>query len=287
MLDKRKIAHSFSRAAQTYDAAAIIQETVRNEQLDRLDLLSIKPDRILDLGSGTGIGSQALSQRYPRSNLLSVDIAIGMLEKQGESLPRFRSRIKQICADQDQLPFADDSVDMVFSNLTMQWSHQLDAVLSECRRVLRKDGVLTFTTVGPDTLHELRDAWQQVDENVPVHHFPDMHDVGDALIRAGFAEPVLDVEYYTLTYPNLHSLLKDLKDLGATYSEDTRSRSGLTRETLRKLEQAYKPMLIDGKLPLTYEVVFAQAWIPAQNARPQDGSTVSHFPAADIKRRYG
>lgn len=288
MLDKRQIAHAFSRAAQSYDAAAVIQHAVREEQLDRLNLLRLEPKRILDLGSGTGKGSSALSQRYKRSDIIALDLAHGMSVLHKKALPRFRNRIRPLCADQDQLPIADNSVDMIFSNLALQWSQSLDHALQECRRVLSEEGVICFTTVGPDTLIELRQAWQSVDEDqVPIHQFLDMHDIGDAMIRAGFAEPVLDVERYTLTYPNLRSLLDDLKAIGATYADAQRSTSRLTRSKLKALSQSYEAHRLDGSLPLSYEVVFVQAWQPAKSARPQDGSTVAHFPANAIKRRVG
>ncbi len=284
VLDKKKIARSFSRASSTYEKAAIIQKAVLEEHLDRLKFTRIEPHRILDLGSGTGIGSEQLQKRYRKSNVVAIDIAQGMLQAHQKKLSRFANRTKLCCADLDKLPLAENSVDLIFSNLALQWSNDIEGALREILRVLRTGGLLSFTTVGPDTLKELRDAWSKVDNEVHIHDFMDMHVIGDMLIRQGFGAPVLDVDRYTLTYPDIHTLVHDLKRLGATNASTHRPKAVPDRNILKKLEMVYVTQ-DDGKLPLTYEIIYAHAWVPEKTMRPQDGSTVSRFPVAGIKRR--
>ena len=284
-LDKRKVAKSFSRAASTYEDVAVVQQAVLGEHLDRLSFAKIEPERILDLGSGTGTGAQELSKKYKKSRVIAIDIAQGMLLEHRKKLPRFRNRTNLICADLDHLPLEDNSIDLVFSNLAIQWSNDLHQVIKEFRRVLRTGGLLSFTTVGPDTLRELRDAWNSIGSDDHVHDFLDMHEIGDALISNGFGAPVLDIDRYTLTYPDVNSLLTDLKKLGATNASYERSKGMMGRETIRKLGKAYEKQRQEGKLSLTYEIVYGHAWIPAEDMRPQDGSTVAHFPVSELKRR--
>jgi malonyl-CoA O-methyltransferase len=176
---------------------------------------------------------------------------------------------------------------MLFSSLMLQWCNDPDRVLRECRRVLRPGGVLHFSTLGPDTLIELRRSWQAAD---PVHahvsRFIDMHDLGDALGRAGFAEPVLDVERITLTYDDARDLMRDLKAIGAHNATAGRARGLTGRQTLARMLAAYEGYRRDGKLPATYEVVFGQAWCPTGPLRSRGlpaGETV--VPLSQLRRR--
>ena len=285
LLDKRKVAKSFSRAASTYEDVAVVQQAVLAEHLDRLSFTQIEPERILDLGSGTGTGSLQLAKKYKKTRVIAMDLAKGMLQEHRKKLSRFRNRTDLLCADLDSLPIADESIDLVFSNLAIQWSNDLHQLIREFRRVLRTGGLLSFTTVGPDTLRELRDAWMSIGAEDHIHDFLDMHEIGDALISNGFGAPVLDVDRYTLTYPDVKSLLSDLKKLGATNASADRAKGMMGREMINKLTKSYENQRFEGKLPLTYEIVYAHAWVPAENMRPQDGSTVSHFPISEIKRR--
>jgi len=284
-LDKRKVAKSFSRAASTYEEVAVVQQAVLTEHLDRLSFAKIEPKVILDLGSGTGTGAQKLSSHYKKSRVIALDIAQGMLQEHRRKLPRFRNKTDLICADLDNLPLENNSIDLVFSNLAVQWSNDLHQVIKELQRVLRTGGLLSFTTVGPDTLRELRDAWNSIGADDHVHDFHDMHEIGDALISNGFGAPVLDVDRYTLTYPDVKSMLSDLKRLGSTNASSERSRGMMGREMIDNLYEAFEKQRQVGKLLLTYEIVYGHAWIPAEDTRPQDGSTVAHFPVSEIKRR--
>ena len=275
-LDKARVRASFDRAAKSYDAAAVLQKLVREEMLSRLDLVSLKPESILDAGCGTGHASKALMQKYPKAQVVSLDLAMGMLHKTQLINTSFTQRIKQgfglnkqhlLCADIEQLPLADASLDMVWSNLAIQWCNDLDAAFTDIHRVLRTDGLLIFSTLGPDTLKELRAASSMDREHVHVSRFIDMHDIGDALVRAGFLAPVLDVERITLTYNDVMAVMRDLKSIGAHNAADGRSRSLQGRGFLKQLTANYERYRKDGKLPATFEVVYGHAWKPV--ARPK------------------
>jgi malonyl-CoA O-methyltransferase len=275
-LDKARIRASFDRAAHTYDAAAVMQKLVREEMLSRLNLVSMQPARILDAGCGTGHASQALMQKYPKAQLVSLDLAMGMLSKTQSINTSFSQRIKQslglskqhlLCADIETLPLADASLDMVWSNLAIQWCNDLDAAFSDMHRVLRHEGLLTFSTLGPDTLKELRAASNVDGEHVHVSRFIDMHDIGDALVRAGFSAPVLDVERITLTYEDVMGVMRDLKSIGAHNAADGRSRGLQGRGFLKHITENYEKFRKDGKLPATFEVIYGHAWKPV--ARPK------------------
>lgn len=273
-MDKARVRASFDRAAQTYDAAAILQKLVRTEMLSRLDLVKIKPQVILDAGCGTGHGSFALQKKFSHAQVVSLDIALGMLQKTHQQQPilnRFFGQKKLICADIEQLPIASSSLGMVWSNLAVQWCNDLDGAFGEIARVLQPNGLLMFSTFGPDTLKELRAA--SSNGNTHVSRFIDMHDIGDALTRAGFSAPVLDVERYTLTYDDVKSVMKDLKAIGAHNATAGRARGLQGRGFLQNLTQNYEQFRVDGKLPATFEVVYGHAW--KAESKPDLGIGVS------------
>jgi malonyl-CoA O-methyltransferase len=285
-LDVRRVRESFSQAAVTYDAAAVLQAQVRDELLRRLEVLRMEPEVVVDLGAGTGQATIALKRRYPGGRVVAMDIAHGML-LQARRRQTLLRRFDRVVADAAALPLGDASVDMLFSSLMLQWCNDPDRVLRECRRVLRPGGVLHFTTLGPDTLIELRKSWQAADPgHAHVNRFIDMHDLGDALLRAGFAEPVLDVERYTLTYADARGLMRDLKAIGAHNATAGRARGLTGKSTLARMLDAYEGFRREDKLPATYEVVFAQAWCPTGPVRtkgqPQAETVV---PMSQIRRR--
>jgi len=285
-LDVRRVRDSFSQAATTYDAAAVLQAQVRDELLRRLEVLRMEPEVVVDLGAGTGQASIALKRRYPGSRVVAMDIAHGML-LQARKRQTLLRRFDRVVADAAALPLGDASVDMLFSSLMLQWCNDPDQVLRECRRVLRPGGVLHFTTLGPDTLVELRKSWQAADPgHAHVNRFIDMHDLGDALTRAGFAEPVLDVERYTLTYDDARGLMRDLKEIGAHNATAGRARGLTGKSTLTRMLAAYEGYRREGKLPATYEVVFAQAWCPTGPVRSKgQPAAETVIPISQIRRR--
>ena len=282
--ERGEVRRAFDRAAATYDAAAELQRRVRDELLSRLDYVKLEPAAVLDLGAGTGHAALALKRRYPASTVLAVDLAESMLREARRRQTLFR-RFQRVCADAAALPLRSASVELVFSSLMLQWCDVPDGVFAECRRVLRPGGLLSFTTFGPDTLVELRRAWAAADDGVHVSRFLDMHDVGDALVRAGFAEPVMDVDRVTLTYAEVRDLMRDLKAIGAHNAASGRRRGLTGRSTFARVVDAYERERRDGRLPATYEVVYGHAWAPAVDGRRADSSGEVRVPIHSIGRR--
>ncbi|MCE5387632.1 MAG: malonyl-ACP O-methyltransferase BioC [Acidithiobacillus sp.] len=274
-LSKALIQKRFGKAAGTYEGVAILQDRVGQEICDRLALLRIDPQWILDLGSGTGLQSRRLSQRYPKARLLAVDLALPML-LQAKRRKSWRHKHYFLQADAETLPLATASIDMIFSNLVLQWVNDLPATLAELARVLRPGGLLIFSTVGPDTLRELRTAFSQVDQQGHIHTFLDLHPVGDALVQAGFADPVLDVEHYELQYDRVDDLLRDLRGIGAANAQ---TRPGLfTPRALARLRSAYEVFRCpNGMLPAHYEIIHAHGW-RAETPLPGHEHTLHFYP---------
>jgi malonyl-CoA O-methyltransferase len=283
-IDKARARTSFGRAASTYDAAAILQKQVREEMLSRLNLVKINPTIILDAGCGTGAASHALQQKFAASQVVSLDFALPMLQKTRSTNPQSsmvkafntlmgKSQQHLLCADIESLPIANSSLGLIWSNLAIQWCNDLDAALQEFHRVLQPEGLLMFSTFGPDTLKELRVATRQKNDTgfTSVSRFIDMHDIGDALVRAGFSAPVLDVERFTLTYEDVKSVMRDLKSIGAHNATDGRARGLLGRGFLKQLEANYEQFRADGKLPATFEVVYGHAWRGKDKPKFDDG----------------
>jgi len=284
-IDKQRARRAFDAAVRTYDEHAALQRLVVDQLLEGLDLIRIDPKTVLDIGAGTGYCARALALRFPRARTLLLDLSPSMLAFARSKGPRWRSRQRYICADAEALPVASGSVDFVFSSLTFQWCNDLDAVFAECRRVLKPNGLVLFSSLGPDTLRELREAWAAVDSSPRINQFIDMHDIGDALIRAGLSSPVLQCDVTTVNYDDVYGVMRDLRGIGAINSLGGRRRGLSTRSDLKRMAARYEDFRRDGKLPATYEVVYAHAWCPEHGARVQDGSTVATFPLADIGRR--
>jgi malonyl-CoA O-methyltransferase len=259
-LDRRAVARAFDRASGSYDAAAALQERVRHELLIRLEELKVEPRAILDLGAGTGHGSRALKRRHPRAIVVAADIAPGMLDR-ARLQSRWLRRFERVRADAYALPFADGAFDLVFSNLMLQWCDDLDAVFAEISRVLKPGGLLLFSTFGPGTLFELRDAWAASgDASNHVNHFFDAHALGSALMHAQLSEPVLDVDRIVTRYADATTLMRELKSIGAHNVTRGRARGLTGRQRLAAMTQAYDSLRRDGKLPATWEVIHASAW---------------------------
>ncbi len=269
-IDRQWIRRSFDRAATRYDAAAVLQREVANRLLERLELIRLQPAMVLDVGSGTGYASGLLRKRYPAAHVLELDFAPAMLRQARAKLSwleRWRRRRHPVCGDAMALPLADASVDMIFSSLALQWCNDLDTVFAEFRRVLKPGGLLLFATLGPDTLKELRASWARVDRHPHVSPFLDMHDIGDALVRARLADPVMDVEHLCLTYATVHDLMNDLKTLGSRNATRGRHTAMTGRQRLQAMTRAYEDFRRDGVLPATYEVAYGHAWAPEHDER--------------------
>ena len=256
VLARDAVRRSFDRAAQTYDGAAVLAREIANRMLERLDLIKVIPQRLLDLGSGTGYCAQKLRSRYPRCMVVELDFAPNMLLRSRGQRSWWRrgvaaltgDRVCAVCADMERLPFADRSFDMVWSNLALNWLDTPLHVFAESRRVLRPGGVFMFSTLGPDTLKELRVAAGAT----RVHEFIDMHDLGDMLIAAGFSAPVMDMEQLGIDYRTGARLLDDLRASGQTNARLDRSRGLVGGQFLRAFRAA--------PLRSTFEVVYGHGW---------------------------
>ncbi|MBK1723722.1 malonyl-ACP O-methyltransferase BioC [Thiocystis violacea] len=268
LIDKTRARRSFERAAADYDSVAVLQREIADRMLERLDYVRLEPARILDLGTGTGYAVDRLQRRYRRARVLALDFAHGML-LQARRRGHWMRRPACICADAERLPLADASVDLIVSNATFQWCNDLLGTFGECLRILRPGGLFMFTTFGPDTLRELRDAWSQVDAHSHVSPFLDMHDIGDTLTEARFTDTVMDAERLTLTYARVHDLMRDLKVLGAHNATEQRPRALTGRARIAALADAYELHRSAGRLPASYEVIYGHAWAPLQ--RPVSG----------------
>ncbi len=268
-LDKKQLRIAFGRAARSYDQAAVLQREISNRMLSRLEYIKYRPDVILDAGSGTGHGSQQLAKRYPKSQLIAMDIAWTMLSHARPNtawwqrlLPLRQQRTDYVCADIEQLPIKNESVGMVWSNLAFQWCNNLEHTFAEMHRILRTDGLLLFSTFGPDTLKELRQSFAQADTFSHVNRFIDMHDIGDLLVHNGFSTPVMDMEYITLTYSDVISVMRDLKAIGAHNVLLGRQQGLMGKNKWQQAINAYEKLRRDGKLPATFEVIYGHAWRP-------------------------
>ena len=283
-LDMRAVRRSFDRASKTYARAAVVQAEIRARLLERLDLVKLQPTRTLDLGAASGQSSRALKDRYPKSQVFALDLSIGMLaEAAGEQ--RFLRRFERIAADAQRLPLRDGAIDLALSNLMLAWCNNPDAVFRETARVLRPDGLFMFTTLGPDTLKELRTAFRRIDARTHVHRFIDMHDLGDALIRAGFSEPVMDTERLTITYKSTRALLSELRATGSTNATAGRSRGLLGRAHFDAIGRELESQRRDGSIPLSLEVVYGHAWRGTD--RMQERARPGEFtvPLSSLRRR--
>ena len=272
---KLDVQRSFGNAATTYDEHAFLQREIVNRLFDRLDYIKLEPKRVLDLGSGTGYVSDKCRARFPKAELIAIDLALPMLQVAKQRLPQTPALARLlgrspsqhfICGDAEKLPFANESIDAVISSATLQWCDS-ELVTKEVSRVLKPNGLFMFTTFGPDTLKELRTAFRAVDDTPHINEFVDMHDLGDMLVAAGFADPVMDQETITLTYADLKSMLRELKGIGAHNVLPDRARGLMGKSQWQNLTNAYENFRIDARLPASYEVVYGHAWKPEFSKR--------------------
>ena len=281
-LDKQRVAINFGRAAKNYDKFAVLQKTVGERLIERLDLVRITPKVILDLGAGTGTTARALSGLYKSTEILQLDLSLPMLFLSRSRSARWFSKQRYLCADAEKLPVASSRIDLVFSSLTFQWCNDLDATFRETKRVLAPGGLFLFATLGPDTLRELRTSWATVDDVSHVNTFFDMHDIGDALVRTGMTGVVMDTENITLTYQDCYALMRDLKNVGAINASKARPKGLTGKQKMQGMINAYEEYRSEEGLPVTYEIVYGHAWYP-ENERQSGG--LAYVPVENIRKR--
>ncbi len=277
--EKNRIQKHFDLKASSYETSAVLQMEVCNRMLQRLDYVSLQPQVILDAGAGTGKSVQDLMKRYKSAKMLALDLSPAMLRETRQKSGWWR-KPSLVCADAEYLPLADASVDLVFSNLMLQWC-QPEKVFAEFRRVLKPGGLLMFSTFGPDTLKELRSSWAVIDSDVHVNQFVDMHDLGDALLASGMSEPVMDVDMFTLTYADAKSVMTDLKRIGANTAVNKNNRGLLTPAKFQKVIDAYECHRSQGVLPASFEVVYGHAW-KSDRVKTQKNKTEFEISVSDI-----
>lgn len=258
-LDTRAVRRAFDRASRRYAEHAIVQAEIRARLLERLDLVKLQPTRVLDLGAASGASTRRLKDRYPKARVLALDLSQRMLVQAAREQTWLR-RFDRLAANAERLPIRGESIDLVFSNLMLAWCNDVDSVFRETARTLTKDGLFTFTTLGPDTLREVRDAFAPIDRHIHVHRFIDMHDLGDALMRTGFAEPVMDTERLVVTYPTAAALFGELRSTGGTNASVGRRKGLLGRTGFRDAELRLEALRQAGSIPVTVEVVYGHAW---------------------------
>jgi len=267
---KLQIKKNFEKAAKTYNQYGILQHEVGRRLIDRLEIIKINPKNILDLGSGTGYTSKKLIEKFPEANYFLTDLAFNMLDVSRQELAD--NNIFHINSDMETLPIAENSMDLIFANLSFQWSFNLEKTIKECYKILKPNGLLIFTTLGIDTLWELRNSWHKV--NNSFHHtnqFLDMHNLGDGLMKSNFASPILETKNITLTYSKLIDVMQDLKKIGANtiINSENQKKSLLGKTEFKKLEEEYNKHKINHKLPATYEIIYAHAWKLSDKDKPE------------------
>ena len=308
LFDPRHVRRAFSRASSSYADAAKLQHEVEARLLETLEYYAEgraadaqAPAVVVDLGCGPGSAARAMQARWPKARVLALDLALPMLQSQGDAagLARRLARLLpgagapmpvRVCADARALPLADHSVDLLFSSLCLQWVEDLPAVFAGFRRALRPGGMLVVSTFGPDTLFELRSAFAAADAVPHVSPFASIAQFGDALIAAGFRNPVLDRDELVTHYDDLPALMRELRAIGATNALRARRHTLTGKARFAAASAAYDAFRTDARLPATWEVITALAWAPEHGvAIREGGEDVARFPAAGIpvRRRGG
>jgi malonyl-CoA O-methyltransferase len=286
-VDRRQVARRFSRAAPSYGEGDFLVREIDRRMQERLDYVSLQPRRIVDLGCSRGGSFAGLSARYPEAELIGLDISPAMLAAARQSRPGWQRWLGigrsgdpvRLAADAAHLPLKSRSAEMVWSNLLLHWLDDPIPALAEAHRVLEVGGLLMFSTLGPDTLRELRSAF--ADGYAHTQRFADMHDLGDMLVGCGFADPVMDMEVVTLTYDDFDAMLAELRAAGSACAMKAR-RHGLTgRQAWATARTAYESMRRDGRLPATFEIIYGHAWKAAPKQTP-DGRAIIRF---DLPRK--
>ncbi|MES2355763.1 MAG: malonyl-ACP O-methyltransferase BioC [Pseudomonadota bacterium] len=280
--DQRHLRRQLEQAASSYENAAFLQREVADRMFSRLEYIKLEPSRILDAGCRTGNSTRQLASRYNKALIVAMDIAQNMLRAGRNQhpwwkrhLPLMSNSTQYLCGNLENLPLAANSIDLAWSNLALQW-FDLERSIAEAHRVVTTGGLFMFSTFGPDTLKELRNAFSGIDQYEHVNRFIDMHDIGDVLVHAGFADPVMDMEIITVTFDDLTAITRDLKSLGERNHLAGRRPGLMAPKRWQEVKERYESFRREGKLPVTIEVIYGHAWKPQPKSLP-DGRQIIQF----------
>ena len=252
---------AFNKSAHSYDKHSMLQELISKKLLDRLFQINICPTNILDLGSGTGLNGLYFDKKYKKSHIINYDFAENMLINARKKKPNIiskilsRNKFSYVCGDIEELGFAPNSFDLIWSSSALQWCNDLPKIISMIKTILRPGGLFIFSSFGPNTLKELR----MIDNN-SVNTFTDINNITNMLVSNKLLKPVLDVEDFIISYPSIEKFFKDIKGIGASSSSSQSSKGLGGKSKIIKIKKAYEELRVEGKLPVTYEVIYGHAW---------------------------
>lgn len=270
--DRSEVRRAFARAGEGAPEFARVTLAAREALLGRLDDIRITPDRILDLGAGTGAAGRMLARRFRKADVVSVDPVVSLLRRARSHAPRWFSRRRHVAAEAERLPLPSRSLDLIVSSLAIPWFVSVADALAECLRTLRPGGLLLLSTLGPDTLKELAFAWPDRDDPRWMHPFADMHALGDALVHTGFADVVMDVQRDQWLVPDFRRLCRILDHSGCFGAHSPRRRGLSSATSFRVAAARYESLRRpDGALPVSVELVFGHAWAPERSVQPSAG----------------
>lgn len=252
---KKRIRKAFNTKASSYDDYSIVQKEVGRRMIERLELLKLEPLNILDLGSGTGYLAGLLQKKFQSSNVTCLDLAENMLLECKKKNPN----LNLVISDIERMPFKSASFDLIISSFTLHWCEEIEKIFFDIRKLLKNNGVFMFTTVGPNTLSELSDAYKYIDIEQHVNSFTDMHLYGDSLLKCGFEDPVMDSEEIVIEYENFTEVLNSLKKTGANTVIGQKP-SYLTKKAYRDLSDMYPKNNDNERYPVTYEMIYGMSW---------------------------
>lgn len=275
------VRRGFDRAADSFDDFDFVHAATRAGLIARLEPMVVDAKTVVDLGSATGTACKSLAKKFRGAHIVALDQSARMLQRANAKQPWF-SKYSLLQASATAIPLADQSVDVVFCNQLLPWMVDSSAVFAEVGRVLRKNGLFLFASLGPDSFSELRRAWQEIDAGPHVHVFPDMHDLGDAAVRAGMHDPVLDVDRLSVTYKSAASLFRDLTGCGARNCRADRGLALTGKDRFNDMTAALQKQAHEGLIELDLELVFGHCW--GSGPRPRDGEV--RISAEGIGRRF-
>lgn len=265
-LRKQDVRRRFDLAAASFDEFDFVHAVTRDGLFARSELITVDAKTVVDLGCATGTACKPLAKRFRGARIVAVDQSATMLQLAAAKKPWF-TKCSFVEAGADAMPLADQSVDVVFCNQLLPWVDDVPAVFDDVNRVLRKGGLFLFASLGPDSFAELRDAWRVSDEGEHVHHFADMHNIGDAAVRAGLSDPVLDVDRLKVRYENPASLFRDLAGSGARNCLADRQRSLTGKARFESMKRALQSADGEPGIELDLELVYGHCWGSGPRAR--------------------